>query len=125
MPKLLVLLDELADFVAVFVRHDDVGDHGIRRGLAELRERRGGVGAGDDVNILLAEGDLDHFAHGGAVVDEIDGGSARSRQSVCVSLMTAPFPGLVALALRRIRAWRRAARSVAERSTVRCAAVAP
>src|SRR6266446_9367300 len=71
-----VLLDLRADGVAVLVRHDDVGDDGIRRILGELREGRGGIGAGDDVEALAAKSNLDDFAHGGAVVNEIHRGRA-------------------------------------------------
>jgi len=74
--ELGVLLDLGADGVAVGVGHDDVGDDGVRRILFELREGRSGVGAGDHVKTFTAESDLDDFAHGCGVVDEIDGGSA-------------------------------------------------
>ena len=74
--ELRMLLDLGADGVAVGVGHDDVGDDGVRGILFELREGRSGVGAGDDVDALAAESDLDDFAHGGGVVDEVDGGSA-------------------------------------------------
>src|SRR4029077_9384126 len=74
--ELCVLLDLGANGVAVGVGHDHVGDDGVRRILFELREGRSGVGAGNNVKIFATESDLDDFAHGGGVVDEIDGGSA-------------------------------------------------
>src|SRR6266478_9907530 len=75
-----MLLDLRADGVAVLIGHDDIGDDDIRRILFELRERRGGIGAGDDVEALATESNLDDFAHGGAVVDEIDRGRAFRRR---------------------------------------------
>jgi len=79
MSKLRVLLDLGADRVAVLIRHDHVGDDRVGRILLELRERGSGVGAGDDVEVLAPESDLDDFAHGRGVVDEIDGGRAFCR----------------------------------------------
>src|SRR6266404_8058449 len=71
-----MLLDLGTNGVAVLIGHDDVGDHGIGRILRELRERGGGVATRDDVDAFTAESDLDDFAHGGAVVNEIDRGRA-------------------------------------------------
>src|SRR5437899_51821 len=71
-----MLLDVAADGVAVLVGHDDVGDDDVGAMLLELGESGGGIGAGDDVVVLAAESDFDDFAHGGGVVDEIDGGRA-------------------------------------------------
>src|SRR5712692_6854446 len=71
-----MLLDLGANGVAVLTGHDDVGDHGIGRILRELRKSGGGVAAGDDVDALAAKSNLDDFAHGGAVVNEIDRGRA-------------------------------------------------
>ena len=34
-----MLLDVVADFVAILIRHDHVGDHGVRRNLVKLLER--------------------------------------------------------------------------------------
>src|SRR5205085_11808074 len=42
-------------------------------GLFELRKGRSGIGAGNHMNVLAAESNLDDLAHGGAVVDEING----------------------------------------------------
>ena len=71
--ELRILFDLAADGVAILIGHDDIRDDDIGRMLFELVERGGGVGAGDDKNIFAAKGDLDDFAHGGAVIDEIDG----------------------------------------------------
>src|SRR5262249_49552690 len=71
-----MLLDVRADGVAVLVGHDDVGDDDVGAMLGELREGGRGVGAGDDVIVLAAECNFDDFAHGGGVVDEINGGRA-------------------------------------------------
>src|SRR3979409_2053351 len=69
--KKWVLLNVLAKLVSVFVRHDDVTDDGIGRSAVKLSDGGGHVGASDDVEIFTAKGDLDHLAHGGAVIDEI------------------------------------------------------
>src|SRR5579863_5188572 len=62
-----------ANRVAILVRHDDVGDDHVGRVFRELPERRGRIRASDHVNILAAKCDLDDFAHGGAVIDKING----------------------------------------------------
>src|SRR6185312_10152896 len=62
---------------AVFVGHDDVGDHDIRRILLDTGQRGGSVGVRDHVDVLAAECDLDDFAHGGAVIDKHYRWSAR------------------------------------------------
>src|ERR1700678_825630 len=67
-----MLFDELAKLVAVFIRHDDVTDDGVRNGLGEQGDRRGDVGTGDDIKIFAAKCDLYDFAHSGAVVNEIN-----------------------------------------------------
>src|ERR1700730_10002811 len=134
-----MFLDELADFVAVFIGHDHVGDDRVGSGVAELRKGRGGVRAGDNVYIFLAEGDLDDFAHGGAVVNEIDrrsagGGESRrfahsdsfstlSGAAGCSESCWAPSSESRCDSSNSRMASR--SRSVAERSTVRCVAVAP
>src|SRR6185312_17208682 len=69
-----MLFDELTDLVAVFVWHDDVTDDDVRAALFKLTEGAGCVTVGDDVDVFATEGDLDHLAHGGAVVNEIDRG---------------------------------------------------
>src|SRR5258708_19207641 len=71
--ELRMLLDLAADRVAVLIGHDDVGDDRIGRVLLKLRNRGGGVAGGDHRDVFAAESDLDDFAHGGAVVDKIDG----------------------------------------------------
>src|SRR5579862_6257439 len=122
----VVLLDEIANFVAVLIRHDDVGDNGVRCGLAELSQCGSGIRASDDVNILLAEGDFDYFAHGGAIVYEVDGGDAGGRE--CLGFAhDDSFSACSSAAFCSSSKMRMASRSksVADRSTVRCAAVAP
>ena len=66
----------LADLVTIFAGHDYVGDHDIGPGLFDFAQGAGCVLAGNHVDVLAPEGDLDHLPHGGAVVDEID---SRSR----------------------------------------------
>src|SRR6266436_7669922 len=68
-----MLLDLAADRVAVLIGHDDVGDDGIGRRLFELSDGGRSIARGDDGDVLAAKGNLDDFAHGGAVVNEIDG----------------------------------------------------
>src|SRR2546423_6535853 len=110
-----MLLDVLADFVAILVGHDDVGDDHVGPGLLDLNECCGGIVAGDDVDVLAAEGDLDDFAHGGAVVNEIDGGGG-THSAPPADISFSPSSNS-----------RRASSisSVAERNTVRVVAVAP
>src|SRR5258708_3471736 len=75
-----MVLDELANVIAVLAGHDYVGDHNGRLRALDLDQRRLRVVAGDHVNVLAAEGDLDHLAHGCAVVNEINSrGRAPSR----------------------------------------------
>src|SRR5580700_7985777 len=119
----VVLLDELANLVAVFVRHDYVGDHHIRSGLVELLERGSGIRAGDHVDVFLAKSDLDHFAHSGAVVDEIYRWSTSCFRVVCFAHDIS-----FSISSRSPSSNSRMAsskRSVAERNTVLCVAVAP
>src|SRR5207245_11670288 len=59
--------------IAVRVRQDDGGNDNVRWILVKLRHRRRRICARDDVETLAPERDLDDFAHGGAVIDEIDG----------------------------------------------------
>src|SRR5579859_2500562 len=108
-------LDVLAHVVAVLVRHDHVGNHNVRPGGLNLRQRRCRIVAGHHVDVLPPEGDLDHLAHGRTVVDEIDSGN-RAHQKP-------PSAGSCADS----SSWRRASSisSVAERSTVRVAALSP
>src|SRR5258708_6829841 len=111
-----MLLDELADFVSIFIRHDHVGDDNVRPGLLELAERGGGIVVGDHVDVLAAEGDLYHLAHGRAVINEINrrGGAHRIPPSGSPSCAFSST-------------WRKASsiRSVGDRSTVRVVASAP
>ena len=127
--ELGVLANLGADGVAVSVRHDDVGDDCIRRILIELPEGRSRIRAGDDIEILAAERDLDDFAHGGAVIDEIDGGRLSCRRirqrgnghrfAHCASLSAVSRD---ASSTSRMAS---SIRSVAERKTVRCDDVIP
>src|SRR5258708_40374321 len=74
-------LDVLANVIAVFVGHDDISDHDIWPGLFNLDQGQGSVMAGDNIDVLAPEGDLDHLAHGGAVIDEIHSGGSAHRAS--------------------------------------------
>ena len=65
-----MLLDVLADLIAVFVRHDDVGDDHVGSALFQLLEGARGVRIGDHVDVLTAKGDLDYLTHGCAVVNK-------------------------------------------------------
>src|SRR5262249_30209629 len=69
--QLRMALDVLANIITVFVRHDDVSDDDIRPILLDLSQCLRGVVACHYIDVFPAEGDLDHFAHGGAVVNEI------------------------------------------------------
>src|SRR5579859_444251 len=110
-----MVLDVLADFIAVFSGHDHVGDHDIGLGLFDLAQGAGGIVAGNHVDVFPTEGDLDHLAHGRAVVDEIDSGG-RAHQIPPSALSWAASSHS-----------RRASSisSVADLSTVRVAALAP
>ncbi len=70
-----MLLDELADFIAVFIGHDDVCDDHIGASALDLAERGGGIAIGDDIDVLTPESDLDDLTHGGAIVNEVNGWS--------------------------------------------------
>src|SRR5580704_6098251 len=67
-----MLFDELAKLVAIFIRHDDVADDGVRNCLGEQADCRSDVGASDDIKIFAAKRDLYDLAHRGAVVNEIN-----------------------------------------------------
>ena len=135
-----MLLDLGADGVAVLIGHDDVGDDHVGAVLFELGECGSGVGAGDDVDVLAAERDFDDFAHGGAVVNEIDGGRAlgfyrravlrfavtfrRCRRHGHQFIHRVAHRASVSAMSRAVSSYSRMAssmRSVAERRTVRCA----
>src|SRR4051812_15650913 len=114
--------DELADFVAIFVGHDDVTDDDIRTALFELTERTGCVTISNDVDVLATEGDLDHLAHGCAVVNKIDRGcTAHDAPPAAKEPPSSSGP------LFSSSNWRNASsiRSVGERKTVRVTASAP
>src|ERR1041384_6279794 len=70
-----MLFDVLTDLIAILVGHDHVGDDHVGALLLDLHESGGGIVAGDHVDVLAAERDLDDFAHGGPVIDEIYGRS--------------------------------------------------
>src|SRR3954454_20529605 len=115
-----MLLDVLADLVAIFVGHDDVGDHDGGALLLDHRERGCGVVARDHVDVLATERDLDDLAHRRRVIDEIDSG--------CGALRHVAHCGPPSASSRSSSSTSRSASSissVAERSTVRVAAVAP
>ena len=67
-----MLFNLAANRIAVLIGHDDVGNHNIRAILFELRQSGSSVRASDHMDIFAAKRDLDDFAHGRAVVDEID-----------------------------------------------------
>ena len=70
--ELWMLLDVLTDFVSVFIGHDDVANNNVGDVGIHHADRTGSIVTGDDVDILSPEGDLNDFAHGGAIVDEIN-----------------------------------------------------
>src|SRR5712671_140218 len=93
-----MLLYVLTELVSSLVGHNDVADYSIGRRLIKLSDGRGHVGASHDIKILAAKRDLDHFAHRGAVINEInirfgfrpackkiDHGSSLSASSRCAS----------------------------------------
>ena len=65
-----MLLDVLANFVPIFVGHDDVADHNIGDIRIHHANRAGCIVASHDIDILSPEGDLNNFAHRRAVVDK-------------------------------------------------------
>src|ERR1700735_654636 len=121
--KSIVLLDELANVIAVFVRHDYVGDHHIRSDLVELLERGSGIRAGDDVNILLAKSDLHHLAHSGTTLDEVHRWSPCCFQVLCFA--HDPSFSISSRSPSSNSRMASSKRSVAERNTVRWVALAP
>src|SRR5207249_7014050 len=119
----------ISNGVAVLVRHDNVGDHHVRAGLFKLRQCGGRVGASNHMNVFPAESDLDDFAHGGAVVNEINGWHTPLRcfiqwrehhgftHRASLSAMSRELSSTSRMAS--------SIKSVAERSTVRCGEVVP
>src|SRR5262249_43170468 len=112
----------LANVVAVFVGHDHIGDHDVRLSALNFGKRLRRIMAGNHIDVFPAKGDLDHLAHGGAVIDEIDcgrGGAHRinppSASASSASVWAASSSS------------RRASNisSVADRSTVRVPALSP
>src|SRR5579864_2203268 len=74
--QLRILLNKPANFVTVFVGHDDVRNNCVGDGTGKLRQGGCGIMTGDHVNGLATERNLDDFAHGRAVIDEIYGWNA-------------------------------------------------
>src|SRR5215471_2825696 len=124
-----ILLDLAANGVTVLIGHDDVGDHDVGAGLFELRDRGGRVGTSNHMDVFAAESNLNHFAHGGAVVNEINGWDALLRRFI----QGREHHGFVyraslfAMSRESSSTSRMASsiKSVAERSTVRCGEVVP
>src|SRR6185437_9228304 len=114
--QLGVILDELANLIAVLFRHNDVCDHNIRSCLLNFAERHSGIVRCDHIHVLTAKSDLDHFPHGRAIVNEIDGwdGSHQNPPSV-VSSCSDSSSSRNAVNMS----------SVADRKTVRVAALSP
>src|SRR5215468_5864683 len=65
-----MLFNVLADFIAVFVRHDDIGDDDVWSILLELFQRAHRIWIGNHINVLTAKGDLDYLTHGCAVINK-------------------------------------------------------
>src|SRR5262245_37913237 len=107
--------DVLANFVAVLVRHDDVGDHDVRPGGFDLRQRRCRIMTSHDIDVLSTEGDLDHLAHGRTVINEVDSGNRAHQKPPSALPWAASSSSRSASSMS----------SVAERSTVRVAALSP
>ena len=63
-----VLLDELADLVAVLLRHDDVAENDVRTDLLDLLDGESAVADGHHVEVLVGEGQLDDLLDRDAVV---------------------------------------------------------
>ena len=131
--ELRILLDLAANRITVLIGHNHVGNDHIGMMLFELGEGGGCIGAGDHVDVFAAKRDLDDFAHGGAVVNEVHGGSVLCLGCAerwrgdglahCASLSASSSVVLfVASSYSRIAS---SIRSVAERSTVRWVDVAP
>src|SRR5215469_18343153 len=121
-----MLLDLRAHGITVLIGHDDVGDYRVRRILVELRQCRSRVGTGNNVHVLATKGDLDDFAHGGAVIDEIHSGCALDlgvrhrgygQRFTHRTSLSAMSPRCVLSSTSRMAS---SIRSVAERSTVCC-----
>jgi hypothetical protein len=68
----LVRLDLLADLIPVLLRHDDVAKDDVGPHVRQLLESEAPVANGDDVEVLIREGQLDHLLDRDAVVGEQD-----------------------------------------------------
>src|SRR6201995_2870973 len=107
--------DELANLVPVFYGHNDVCDYDIGALLLNLFQGEHGIMAGEYIDVLPSEGDLDDFTHGGAIVNEINRGHRRHQKPPSKSLCIDSSSSRRASSIN----------SVEERSTVRVAAVSP
>ena len=70
--QLVGRLDELANFIAIFLRHDDVAEHDVRLDGANLVDGLLPVPHGVELEILIGERELDNLLNGNAVVGEQD-----------------------------------------------------
>src|SRR5947209_8410673 len=108
-------LDVLADVIAIFAGHDHIGNHHVRPGLLDLAQSGGGIVMGHHVDVLAPEGDLNDFAHGRAVINEINCGDSAHQKPPsgpsCASSSSSRSASSI--------------NSVAERRTVRVEAVSP
>ena len=66
------LLDEVADLVAVLLRHDDVAEDEVRTHVLDLLDRQAPVPHRHDLEVLVRERQLDDFLDGDAVVRKQD-----------------------------------------------------
>src|SRR3954462_6643005 len=108
-------LDVLANVVAILVRHDYVGDHDVRPGGFDFSQRRRRIMAGHHVDVLPPEGDLDYLAHGRTVVNKVDSGIRSHQKPPSIESCAASSSSRRASSIS----------SVADRSTVRVAALSP
>src|SRR5260370_30635550 len=124
-----MMIDLCVAGITGLFRHYHAGDDDVRAVLFELCQRRGSVGSVNHIYILAAKSDLDDFAHGGAVVDEVDIGCPFGR-SFAQRWNGHRFAHSASLsAMSRVpSSYSRMAssmRSVAERNTVRCVDAVP
>src|SRR5271170_3052008 len=124
-----MLLNLAANGIAVLIRHNHVGNHYIRLVLFKLGECGRGVRAGDDVDVLAAERDLDDLTHGRAIIDKINRWCALRFRFIqrWNSHRLAHRASLSAMSRSPSSNSRMASsiRSVADRNTVRCGEVVP
>ena len=65
-----MLLDVLADFIAILVGHDHIGDYHVGIALLDVRQRARSICISNNFNVFAPERDLDDFAHGCTVIDK-------------------------------------------------------